>query len=199
MKFSFTITLFWIVSCTFISAEHRTKDTPDKTASSSDNNFVITHKPIPNTLVIQELKTNSQLKTIPIIDIKGNSSDISGIHDATARNSFIITLKNSPEVWEINYQNPAPIGFGTWVHDYRKESSEAKHTLFPIRRIKLKAPFDDFFFDDKYVNIISVSCNGNIQIIDLDLGKIVATYNLSEKNSDIKNIYGIKSLNHHFF
>lgn len=63
----------------------------------------------------------------------------------------------------------------------------------------LKASFDNFFFDDKDVNIINVSCNGNVRVVDLDLGKTVAMFHLSEKNLDKKNPYKIKNLNHNFF
>jgi len=184
MKFSFIITLLLIISSLLISAGGNAKDTPQKTASSSDNKFIITHKPTPNTLVIQDSKTLSQLKLIPVSDIKGNSSDISGIHNASARNSFIVALKNSPEVWEINYENPPPAGFCTWVHDYRKDSGEATAKLFPIRRLRPGTILDNFFFDNDYVFIISVSCKGKIQIIDLDLGRKVANFNIFDKSLD---------------
>ena len=184
MKFSFIIALLLIVSCPLVSAKSNAKDTPYKTASSSDKKFIITHKPTTNTLIIQDAKNLNELKVIPVVDKKKKSSLVSGLHDASARNSFIVTLKDSPEIWEINYQNPPPSGFGTWVHDYRKDSGEATNTLFPIRRLRFDKSVDNFFLDKDYVKVISVSCKGNIQIIDLDLGRKIAGFNIFDQKPE---------------
>lgn len=119
-------------------------------ASSVNNQYIINHDLVSNSLIIHSVKTNKQLISIPVIDKKGEFSGIAAIHDASARNSFIATLKDSPEIWEINYQHPPPAGFGTWVHDYRKDSGEAVSRLFPIRRLVLSSALDDFFLIKKW-------------------------------------------------
>jgi DNA-binding beta-propeller fold protein YncE len=155
-------------------AEIRVGINARNTAISSDDQFVIVGNYMPNTLVVLDADDLSLVKIIPVIDKKGKSSRISAVYDAQPRKSFIAALKDSPEVWEISYQNPPPAGFGQWVHDYRKDSGEAAIEQFPIRRIRLESVMDDFFFDQEYVHILSASRKGKGQVVDLDLGRKVA-------------------------
>lgn len=169
-------------------------DVKNQTAISNNSKFKINYQTEFNLLNIQDTKTYKTLKKIPVIDITGQTSSISAIHVANARSSFMVALKDSPEIWEINYQHPAPSGFGEWVHDYREDSGEAIVMSFPIRRLRLKAPLDDFFFDNDFVKIFSVSCTGKIQIIDLDLGRRIATMNISDdiqRHSNLNEVLGL--------
>jgi len=155
-------------------AEIRVGINARNSAISNDDRFVIVGNYMPNTLVILDADDLSLVKIIPVIDKTGKGSRVSAVYDARPRNSFMVALKDSPELWEINYQNPPPAGFGNWVHDYRKDSGEAKVRLFPIRRIYLKDVMDDFFFDQEYVHVLSASRKGKGQVVDLDLGRKVA-------------------------
>ena len=155
-------------------AEIRVGINARNTAISSDDRFVIVGNYMPNTLVVLDAKDLKLIKIIPVIDKKGNSSRISAVYDARPRKSFIAALKDSPELWEISYQTPAPIGFGHWVHDYRKDSGEAVAKNFPIRKIRLESVLDDFFFDQEYVHVLSASRKGKGQVVDMDLGRKVA-------------------------
>ena len=157
-----------------MTAEIRVGINARNSAISSDDRFLIVGNYMPNTLVILDASDLSLIKIIPVVDSKGESSRISAVYDARPRNSFVAALKDSPEVWEISYADPPPAGFGTWVHDYRKESGEATSEQFPVRRIKLDAILDDFFFDQEYVHILSASRSGEGQVVDLDLGRKVA-------------------------
>ncbi len=186
------IGLFFLLSFSPSLQSSETKSIP--TVTSTNKKFLITSTTQHRNLKILEATSLKVLRLIPLIDKQGNRSEVSGIHDARLRNSFIVTLKNSPELWEINYETPPPAGFGTWVHDYRKDSGEATITLFPIRRITVKKPLNDFFLDNSSINVISVSCNGEIVIVDLDIGKVVATFNLSSK----KTVKAITPLNSTF-
>lgn len=154
-------------------------DTRKHFAVSANSNFKISYKATLDQLIIQDLKTNRTLKVIQVGDKSNQSSKISGVHDASLRSSFMVALKDSPELWEINYQQPAPAGFGEWVHDYREDSGEADTRLFPIRKLVFKTPLSDFFLDSDNVKLMSIPCKGNIQIIDLDLGRKVAEFELS--------------------
>jgi hypothetical protein len=155
-------------------AEIRVGINARNTAISSDDRFVIVGNYMPNTLVILDADDLSLVKIIPVLDKKGKPSRVSAVYDARPRHSFVAALKDSPELWEINYQDPPPAGFGNWVHDYRKDSGEAKVRLFPIRRIYLDSVLDDFFFDQEYVHVLSASRKGKGQVVDMDLGRKVA-------------------------
>ncbi len=154
-------------------AEIRVGINARNTAISSDDKHVIVGNYMPNTLVILDAKDLTLVKIIPVVDKKGKSSRVSAVYDARPRKSFVVALKDSPELWEIHYGNPPPAGFGNWVHDYRKTSGEAKVRLFPIRRIYLESILDDFFFDQEYVHVLSASRKGKGQVVDMDLGRKV--------------------------
>ena len=160
-------------------AEIRVGINAHNTAVSSNDRFVIVGNTMPNTLVVLDAKDLSLIKIIPVVDKRGKNSRISAVYDAPPRRSFIVALKDSPELWEINYQEPSPIGFGEWVHDYRKDSGEATVKKFPIRRIFLDKPLDDFFIDQEYVHVLGASREDGVQVIDLDLGRKVATLDIS--------------------
>ena len=155
-------------------AEIRVGINARNSAISNDDRVVIVGNYMPNTLVILDAKDLSLLKIIPVVDKKGNPSRVSAVYDARPRDSFVVALKDSPELWEINYQDPAPAGFGEWVHDYREGSGEAISKTFPIRRIYLNSILDDFFFSQDYVHVLSASRKGKGQVIDMDLGRQVA-------------------------
>ena len=155
-------------------AEIRVGINARNSAISSDDRYVIVGNYMPNTLVILNADDLSLVKVIPVIDKHGKDSRVSAVYDARPRHSFMVALKDSPELWEINYQNPPPAGFENWVHDYRKDSGEAKIRLFPIRRIFLKDVMDDFLFSQDYVFVLSASRKGKGQVVDLDLGRKVA-------------------------
>lgn len=157
-----------------MEAEIRVGINARNTAISSDDRFVIVGNYMPNTLVILNASDLSLVKIIPVVDKDGKSSRISAVYDARPRKSFVAALKDSPELWEISYQNPPPAGFGKWVHDYRKSSGEAVANQFPLRQIKLDSVLDDFFFDQEYVHVLSASRKGKGQVVDLDLGRKVA-------------------------
>lgn len=148
-------------------------------AISNDNKYLIAGNTNPRSLVILNTTDFSLAKTMAVIDKKGKSTQISAVHNATSFDSFIVSLKDSNEIWQINYQNPSPAGFGGWVHDYRKDSGEATVRLFPIRHIKLPSPIDDFFFDENGIKLISISSTGKGQVIDLDLGRKVANHSIA--------------------
>ena len=149
-------------------------------ALSSDDRFIIVGNDLPNTMVVLDAKNLGLIKVIPTVDRKGKPSRVSAVHDAKPRRSFLASFKDSSELWEISYQIPPPAGFGEWVHDYRKDSGEADVRNFPVRRLFLNNPIDNFFLDQEYVHVIARSKNGKGQVVDLDLGRKVYNFNISE-------------------
>ncbi len=148
-------------------------------AVSSDGRFVLVGNYLPNNLVVLDAKDLSLIKIIPTTNAKGKSSRVSAVYDAHPRQSFVVALKDIPEVWEISYKNPTPLGFGKWVHDHRPQQSEAEREILPIRKIKIDSVLDDFFFNQEYTLIVGSSRGGLGRIVDLDLGRIVSKLNLS--------------------
>ncbi len=140
------ISKFDVFNLTYV-AEIRAGINARNIAVSHDGHYVIVANYLPNTLVILNADDLSLVKIIPVTNENGKSSRVSAIYTADPRGSFIAALKDIPEVWEINYENPPPIGFGEWIHDYRKDSGEGSgNKLFPVRRISVKGYLDDFFY-----------------------------------------------------
>jgi DNA-binding beta-propeller fold protein YncE len=65
------------------------------------------------------------------------------------------------------------------VHDYRKDSGEEiRSESFPLRRIRVDDYLDDFFFDPAYVSLIGASREGRGQVVNINVGRVVADLNL---------------------
>ncbi len=148
-------------------------------AVSHDGRYVMVANYLPHTLVLLDARNLSPIKVIEARDDQGNSSRVSAVYTADPRSSFIAAMKDIPEVWEINYEDEPPVGFGKWVHDYRPDSGEeTEKQHFPIRRIQLKGILDDFFLTQDYEKIIGSTRGGGAQVVDLDLGRAVANIDL---------------------
>jgi len=145
-------------------------------AVSADDRYVMVANYLPHTLVLLDAIDLKPVRLYDVTDNEGRSSRVSAVYTAPPRNSFIAALKDIPEVWEISYEDDPPAGFAGWVHDYRTDSGEnAKPEPFPIRRIKVDNYLDDFFFDQEYVSLIGASRQGNGQVVDMDLGRVVVS------------------------
>jgi len=98
-------------------------------AISSDGKLVAVGNYLPHNLVLLNANDLSLHTIIPVADEKAQSSRVSAVYDAAPRNSFILALKDIPEIWEIPYTTDN----------------------FNVRKIELKTPLDDFFFDQSYL------------------------------------------------
>jgi len=163
-----------------VVAEVRAGINARNAAVSSNDKYVIVGNYLPHTLVILDAGDLSLVKIIPVADGKGNSSRVSAVYNAPPRNSFIAALKDIPEVWEINYEDNPPPGFGaSWIHDYREESGDAGESKpLPVRRISVDQHLDDFFFDQDYIYVIGASRDGGGQVVNLDVRRAVANLDL---------------------
>jgi len=163
-----------------VTAEIRAGINTRNAAVSADGRYVLVGNYLPHTLVLLDARDLTPIKVIPVGASGGKSSRVSAVYDAAPRHSFIIALKDIPEVWELNYEDNPPAGFSGWVHDYREDSGDAiKPKRFPIRRIWLKDYLDDFFFDQEYEHLIGAARNAkNGQVVDLTLGRKVADVDL---------------------
>lgn len=149
-------------------------------AVSNDGKYVLAGNYLPHTLVILDAGKLSPIKVIPVEDESGKSSRVSAVYDAAPRGSFIIALKDIPEIWEIYYdENQEPLYTGM-VHDYRYQEGIATDIPFPVRRIRLDDYLDDFFFDAGYNNLVGAARNAkNGQVVSLIVGRKIAELELS--------------------
>ncbi len=148
-------------------------------AVSADNNYLIVGNTLPHTAVILNAKDLSPIKIIPIRSSQGISSRVSAVYTNAKRNSFILALKDIPEVWELPY-----IKKEVFVHDYQHEMPEYTGEKFSIRRIVLDNYLDDFFLDQDYRYIIGTARTLKHQnqkskimggqVVDLVIGKKIA-------------------------
>ena len=79
------------------------------------------------------------------------------MYDATPRNSFVVALKDIPELWEISYDPQAAPLYDGLVHDYKMGEAIAKPGFLGVRRTPLDEPLDDFFFDQSYRNVLGAT------------------------------------------
>ncbi len=143
-------------------------------AVSSDGRYVMAANYLPNTIAILDAGDLSLIKTIAITDEEGQASRASAVYDAAPRNSFIVALKDVPELWEISYDDNAPPIFPGLVHDYKMAESVALPGKFNPRRTPLETVLDDFFFDQSYAYVIGASREGKGQVVNLDIRRKVA-------------------------
>jgi DNA-binding beta-propeller fold protein YncE/cytochrome c553 len=167
------ISKYDIFNLTYV-AEVRAGINTRNLAVSHDGRYVLVANYLPHTLVVLSADDLHPVKVIPVVDAQGKGSRVSAVYTADPRSSFIVALKDLPEVWEVSYRIPPPRGFGHWVHDHREDSGEeAAPEPFPVRRIRVAGLLDDFFIDQDYARIAGSSRDGKGQVVDLDLGRAV--------------------------
>lgn len=146
-------------------------------AISADGKWLAVANYLPMTLTILDAETLTPAKVIDIKGKDGRPSRVSAVYQAPPRDSFILALKDIPEVWEIStLANPPHTG---WVHDNRIEGPPDIKRRFPVRKITVDHILDDFFFDQGYEHLIGASRETEqAQVIDLVIGRKVAEIDL---------------------
>jgi hypothetical protein len=104
---------------------------------------------------------------------------VSAVYDAAPRNSFVVALKDIPEVWEISYDPKAEPIYDGLVHDYKMGESIAKPGYLGVRRTPLDEPLDDFFFDQSYRHVLGstrpkTDGTPTAQVVNLDVRRKIA-------------------------
>lgn len=143
-------------------------------AVSSDGRYVMAANYLPNTVVVLNAADLTLVKTIPAADVEGRASRVSAVYDAAPRQSFIVALKDVPELWEVSYDDAAPPIHPGLVHDYRMGEGAAIPGKLNPRRTPLDTVLDDFFFDQGYRYVIGASREGKGQVVNLDARRKVA-------------------------
>ena len=148
-------------------------------AMSADGKWLAVASYLPETLTILSTDDLSVARVMEVKGRKGTPSRVSAVYQAPDRNSFILALKDVPEIWEVATDpNAGPYHDG-FVHSHEagmEESLEAEQGLFARRRIDVSAPLDDFFFDPGYHNLIGANRAGETGVVvNLDVGREIAS------------------------
>ena len=123
-------------------------------ALSDDGRVLAVANYLPPTLALLDAASLTPLEVKQVDDPQHHAaSRVSAVYQAAPRGSFVLALKDLPEIWEIGYRADG----------------------FPVRRTALKEPLDDFFFDPSYAHLIGSSRDGGRGVVvDLDAGREVA-------------------------
>ncbi|HRM74917.1 MAG TPA: cytochrome D1 domain-containing protein, partial [Paracoccus sp. (in: a-proteobacteria)] len=115
---------------------------------------------------------------LPVVARDGRESRVSAVYQAPERKSFVLALKDAPEIWEISTDPDAGPFHDGFVHSYEKDMVEAlgaQKGLFARRRIQTEEPLDDFFFTPDYRNLIGTNREGTKGVVvNLDVGREIA-------------------------
>lgn len=126
-------------------------------AVSADGQWVMAANYLPHTLALFDADLNL-VKTYDAATQDGTSSSrASAVYDATPRNSFVVALKDIPEIWEISYDKNAEPIYDGLVHDYKMKEGISKPGFLNVRRTPLTEPLDDFFFDQSYQHALGAT------------------------------------------
>jgi cytochrome c553 len=162
-----------------IVAEVRAGINTRNIAVSEDGRFVMAGNMLPHSLVVLDARDLTPVKVIAVANGKGKTSRVSAVYTAPPRQSFIVALKDIPEIWEISTSETSRPVFGGFVHNHEAGMVEAvgvQSGLFAIRRIELDETLDDFFFDPAYANLLGASRDGAAaQVVNLNVGRRIAT------------------------
>lgn len=142
-------------------------------AMSHDGQFLAVANYLPMTLTILNTADLTVAEVHDVVGKDGTPSRVSAVYQAPPRKSFVLALKDVPEIWEVFYgENPPFYGF---VHDHRDEGPLGYDVPFPIRRITLPDILDDFFFSQDYEYVMGASRGGDGgQVVDMVIGMKVA-------------------------
>jgi len=139
-------------------------------AVSADGKFVAVGNYLPHTLVILDARDLAVVRVLEVKDKAGKSSRVSAVYDAAPRKSFVVALKDVPELWEVSYDPDAEPVYEGLVHDYRLAEGIAAPGQFTPRRTPLEGILDDFFFDPSYAYVIGAGRDGaTAQVVNLDV------------------------------
>ena len=151
-------------------------------AVSGDGRWVMAANYLPRTAVLFDADLNLA-KRFDATTLDGKqASRVSAVYDATPRHSFVLALKDIPEVWEISYDPKAGPIYDGLVHDYKMGEAIAKPGYQNVRRTPLDEPLDDFFFDQSYANVLgstrpkpgATGGTPTAQVVNLDARRKIA-------------------------
>lgn len=148
-------------------------------AMSADGKYLAVANYLPMTLTILNTADLTVARIVDVTGRKGDPSRVSAVYQAPDRGTFVLALKDVPEIWEIAFtEDGGPYAEG-FVHSNENGMEEAlgvERGLFARRRIDVSAPLDDFFFSPDYRELIGANREGETGVVvNLDVGREIAT------------------------
>lgn len=151
-------------------------------AISADGRWLAVANYLPHSLVILAADDLTVARLFEAKDLRGTSSRVSAVYQARPRDSFVVALKDVPEIWEIATDPAARPVYPGLVHSYEtgmEEALGASSGLFALRRIAIAEPLDDFFFDPGYRHLIGSARSGQgAVVVNLIVGRSIAEIDL---------------------
>lgn len=152
-------------------------------AISKDGRWLAVANYLPRTLTILATNDLSVKRIFDVTGRDGTPSRVSAVYQAPTRDSFILALKDVPEIWEIATDPNADPVYEGYVHSHEEGMVEALGSskgLFARRRIRLSEPIDNFFFDPDYRNVIGTTRDrARGVVVNLIVGREVAEFPLA--------------------
>jgi len=147
-------------------------------AMSHDGQWLAVANYLPGTLTILATDDLSVARIFTVVSRSGQHSRVSAVYQAPQRMSFILALKDAPEIWEIATDPDADPVYEGFVHSNEKNMIEAlpsSEGLFARRRIETAEPIDDFFFTPDYRFLVGAARDGaRGVVVNLNVGREIA-------------------------
>ncbi|MCE8522042.1 c-type cytochrome [Ruegeria pomeroyi] len=147
-------------------------------AMSHDGKWLAVANYLPMSLTLLSTEDLSVAKVMKVTAKDGTPSRVSAVYQAPQRQSFILALKDAPEIWEVATDPDAEPVYEGFIHSREKGMVEAiasSEGLFARRRIEISEPLDDFFFSDDYRNLIGAARDGvRGVVVNLNVGREIA-------------------------
>jgi hypothetical protein len=158
---------------------------PRPAALSVDPRWILTVDATQEFLTLFDDQLNP-VRRYPLLTRDGQTTGaVHLIVDASPRNSFIVVMRNTPEVWEISYDPNADPIFDGLVHDYRMGEGLARPGFLGLRRTLLRQALAAPYFTADYRTLISLTKNtddggAQARIVNLDVRREIATATLAQ-------------------
>ena len=147
-------------------------------AMSADGKWLAVANYLPMTLTLLSTEDLSVARVMPVIGADGTPSRVSAVYQVPQRDSFVLALKDVPEIWEVATDPEAEPVYEGFVHSREKGMIEAlpsSQGLFARRRIEVREPLDDFFFSDDYRHLIGATRDSERGVVvNLNVGREIA-------------------------
>ena len=154
------------------------------TAVSANHQWILTKDTVQPSLMLYD----QGLKPVRHFKLTAANSTTNGsvlrIMDAAPRRSFVVVLRDLPEIWEISYNPNAEPIFDGLVHDYRMGEGIPRPGFLGLRRTLLRSPLTDPYFTDDFSTVIGLErfTDGNgatARVVNLNVRREIATDKLA--------------------
>ena len=150
-------------------------------ALSPDGRTVLVGNDFPHTLVLLDALDLSLVQVVPAQTANGDTSRVSAVYQAEPRGSFVVALKDAPELLELPTAFLAGSEKARRMYGYGPFTEEMLRAAAPltIRRVPLPGILDAFFFDPTYRYVVGAEQGtGHVDVVDLDSGNVAARLDL---------------------